>query len=110
MPVAIAWSLFIVRSMGTDCWTLLIFFKEFFHLSMDRFVDCVRAYSCLFSRHACHYLAGGLAQRCWLKQIRINQVFSYLFVGGVSIALVMWAAGYFMVGGEWKPTALADFA
>lgn len=50
-----------------------------------------------------------LAQRCWLKQIRINQVFSYLFVGGVSIALVMWAAGYFMVGGGMETDGFGRF-
>ena len=39
-----------------------------------------------------------LIQRCWLKQTAIVKTFSYFFVASVCVAIIMWAAGYFMVG------------
>jgi len=39
-----------------------------------------------------------LVQRRWLKQISTVHVAGYAFTGLVLVALVMWAAGYFMVG------------
>ena len=40
-----------------------------------------------------------LIQRCLLKQMGIVKSVSYFFTGCVCIAIIMWAAGYFMVGG-----------
>jgi hypothetical protein len=39
-----------------------------------------------------------LIQRCWVKQTAIVKTFSYFFVGGVCIAIIMWPTGYFMLG------------
>ncbi len=39
-----------------------------------------------------------LIQRCWLKQMGIVKALSYFFAGSVCIAIIMWAAGYFMLG------------
>jgi hypothetical protein len=39
-----------------------------------------------------------LAQRRWLKQTDTAKTAKYFFSGGLTIAIVMWAAGYFMLG------------
>ena len=39
-----------------------------------------------------------LIQRYWLKQTSIIKTISYFLVSSVCIAIVMWAAGYFMLG------------
>ena len=42
--------------------------------------------------------SGDLIQRCWLKQTAIVKTVSNFFVVSICIAIIMWAAGYFMVG------------
>jgi Family of unknown function (DUF6311) len=42
--------------------------------------------------------SGDLIQRCWLKQTAIVKTVSNFFVGSICIAIIMWAAGYFMLG------------
>ena len=42
--------------------------------------------------------SGDLIQRCWLKQMAIVKTVSNFLVGGICIAIIMWAAGYFMLG------------
>jgi len=39
-----------------------------------------------------------LVQRCWLKQTDISKALSYFFAGGIITVIIMWAAGYFMMG------------
>jgi Family of unknown function (DUF6311) len=43
------------------------------------------------------YLAD-LIQRYWLKQMDIVKTLSCFFVGSICVAIVMWSAGYFMLG------------
>ena len=43
--------------------------------------------------------AADLIQRCWLKQVGIIKTLSYFFAGSICTAIVMWAAGYFMLEG-----------
>jgi hypothetical protein len=39
-----------------------------------------------------------LIQRCWLKQVGVVKTISYFFAGSLCTVIVMWAAGYFMLG------------
>lgn len=41
-----------------------------------------------------------LIQRCWLKQTSIVKMVSHFFSSVASVATVMWAAGYFMLGSD----------
>ncbi|MCG6533160.1 MAG: DUF6311 domain-containing protein, partial [Syntrophales bacterium LBB04] len=39
-----------------------------------------------------------LIQRCWLKQTNISKTLNYFVAGSLTIAIIMWATGYFMLG------------
>jgi Family of unknown function (DUF6311) len=70
-------------------------FSIFRWISLLALVALIHAY--LLAMVLAIYLAD-LIQRYWLKQTGIVKTLIYFFVSIVCIAIVMWAAGYFMLG------------
>jgi len=71
-------------------------FSIFLWMALLAAVALIHAY--LLAMVLAIYVAD-LIQRCWLKQTGIVKTLSYFFAAIIFIAIMMWTAGYFMLGG-----------